>query len=448
MRKILRFEHKIIIGYLSVGGLWILFSDKMILLFTQDPNAISQYQTLKGWFYVLVTAALFFTILRGYIVKLRKALDKAQESDMLKTAFLQNVSHEIRTPMNSICGFSSLLNKEGLTQEKRKQYTGIIINSSNQLLSIVNDILCISNIETGQESLNLSTTRVDKIFEEVFEIFIPHSNGKGIALKLDIDDSTKSLEVNTDGPKLKQILWNLTSNAVKFTQKGHVIMGCEIQQNNLIVHVSDTGIGIAPELQEKVFNRFVQADSSIQHSYGGTGLGLSIAKGYALLLGGNISIQSEPNVGTKVTLSIPVDIPATPKQKDYSTQNTSKDEAKPKNIVILVAEDEEFNFMYIEEMLKSINGEVIRAKNGQEAVNICSNNPNIDVVIMDLRMPVMNGYEATRQIKKFRPSLPIIAHTAYQQPKDIEEGSTSSFDEYLPKPLNHKILKNLLSKYR
>jgi len=165
MKRALRFEHKVVLLYLLVGGLWIIFSDKMILLFTDDLATISRYQTLKGWLYVLVTAGLFFAILRWYIVRLRKALDKSEESDRLKTAFLQNVSHEIRTPMNSICGFSSLLGRNGLTPEKRKQYTGIIINSSNQLLSIVNDILCISNIETGQESISMNPTQVDKIFE-------------------------------------------------------------------------------------------------------------------------------------------------------------------------------------------------------------------------------------------------------------------------------------------
>jgi signal transduction histidine kinase len=447
MRKILRFEHKIIIVYLVVGGLWILFSDKMILLLTNDANTISQYQTLKGWFYVLVTAGLFFAILRWYILRLRKALDKSEESDRLKTAFLQNVSHEIRTPMNSICGFSTLLNKEGLTQEKRKQYTGIIINSSNQLLSIVNDILCISNIETGQESLNQAPVRIDTILDEIFEIFIPHSSGKGVALNLDIDESVKGLEVNTDGPKLKQVLWNLTSNAVKFTQKGTVTIGCNIENSNLNIYVSDTGIGIEPQMHEKIFDRFVQADSTIQLNYGGTGLGLSIAKGYTILLGGEISLQSEPSVGTRVNLSIPVDIQPSSKPKVANTTVSTVDKKQSK-LVILVAEDEEFNFMYIEEMIKGISGHVIRAKNGQEAVDICSKNPDIDVVIMDLRMPVMNGYEATRQIKKFRPSLPIIAHTAYQQPEKIEEGSTSSFDEYLPKPLNHKTLRTLLSKYK
>lgn len=314
MKRRFRFEHRVIILYLLVGGLWIIFSDRMILLFTDDLATISRYQTLKGWLYVLVTAGLFFSILRWYIVRLRKALDKSEESDRLKTAFLQNVSHEIRTPMNSICGFSSLLGRDGLTPEKRKQYTGIIINSSNQLLSIVNDILCISNIETGQESISMNPTQVDKIFGEVFDMAHPQTKAKDVTLKLDIDSRVKDIEVMTDGLKLKQIVWNLTNNAVKFTQKGEVVMGCTLKGNQLSIYIEDTGIGIAPEMHDKVFDRFVQANPSIQLSYGGTGLGLSIAKGYVSLLGGDIKLQSEPNIGTKVFVSIPIENPAKPKQ--------------------------------------------------------------------------------------------------------------------------------------
>lgn len=447
MRKTLRFEHKIIIAYLLVGGLWILFSDKMILLFTDDLATISRYQTIKGWLYVLVTAVLFFLILRWYIVRLRKALDKAQESDLLKTAFLQNVSHEIRTPMNSICGFSTLLGREGITPEKQKQYTGIIINSSNQLLSIVNDILCISNIETGQESVNKNSTQVDAIFNEVFNALQPQTKSKDVTLKLNIDSQLMDAEVITDGPKLKQIVWNLASNAVKFTHKGEVVMGCTLEGDQLKIYITDTGIGIAPEMHEKVFDRFVQADSSIQLNYGGTGLGLPIAKGYVNLLGGEVRLHSEPNVGTSVSVTIPVQ--ATPNAKSKAVDNRDlKQGESHKNMVILVAEDEEYNYMYIEEIIKSINGEVVRAANGQEAVDICERNSNIDMVIMDLRMPIMNGYEATQRIKKLRPSLPIVAHSAYKEPERHGDKLKGGFDDYLPKPLNQKILNGILSKYR
>lgn len=306
MRKIVRFEHKVVLAYLIIGGLWILFSDKMILLLSTDPETLIRLQTLKGWFYVIVTAILFFLILRWYIVRLRKALKQAKESDMLKTAFLQNISHEIRTPMNSICGFSTLLNKDELTPDKRKHYASIVVNSSNQLLSIVNDILCISNIETGQESISIQDVRVDLIAQEVYDKFKQQAKTKNIDFFLELDKTVMEKTIKTDEAKIRQILWNLTSNALKFTQKGKIIVGCKIISNSLNIYVSDTGIGIISQMQQKVFERFVQADENIQRNYGGTGLGLTIAKEYANLLGGNIELYSEPLEGTKVQVSIPI----------------------------------------------------------------------------------------------------------------------------------------------
>ena len=306
MRKIVRFEHKVVLAYLIIGGLWILFSDKMILLLSTDPETLIRLQTLKGWFYVIVTAILFFLILRWYIVRLRKALKKAKESDMLKTAFLQNISHEIRTPMNSICGFSTLLNKDELTPDKRKHYASIVVNSSNQLLSIVNDILCISNIETGQESISIQDVRVDLIAQEVYDKFKQQAKTKNIDFFLELDKTVRGKTIKTDEAKIKQIIWNLTSNALKFTQQGKIIVGCKIISNSLNIYVSDTGIGIISQMQQKVFERFVQADENIQRNYGGTGLGLTIAKEYANLLGGNIELYSEPLEGTKVQVSIPI----------------------------------------------------------------------------------------------------------------------------------------------
>ena len=306
MRKIVRFEHKVVLAYLIIGGLWILFSDKMILLLSTDPETLIRLQTLKGWFYVIVTAILFFLILRWYIVRLRKALKQAKESDMLKTAFLQNISHEIRTPMNSICGFSTLLNKDELTPDKRKHYASIVVNSSNQLLSIVNDILCISNIETGQESISIQDVRVDLIAQEVYDKFKQQAKTKNIDFFLELDKTVRGKTIKTDEAKIKQIIWNLTSNALKFTQQGKVIVGCKITSNSLNIYVSDTGIGIISQMQQKVFERFVQADENIQRNYGGTGLGLTIAKEYANLLGGNIELYSEPLEGTKVQVSIPI----------------------------------------------------------------------------------------------------------------------------------------------
>ncbi|PKP39740.1 MAG: hybrid sensor histidine kinase/response regulator [Bacteroidetes bacterium HGW-Bacteroidetes-15] len=440
-----RFEHKITILYIVLGGLWIIFSDRLALMLFNDPETLSRVQTYKGWIYVLITATVFFSILRWYILNLRKSQEKAEESDRLKTAFLQNISHEIRTPMNSICGFSSLINKDGLTSEKRKLYSDIIAQNSNQLLSIVDDILSMSNIETGQGVIRKQSVFLDKVTQSLFDHYLPIAKAKNIDLIAKGDPNAENIILKTDEEKFKQILWNLLSNAIKFTHEGEVMLGYSLKSNFIEFFIKDTGIGISPENQNKIFNRFVQADPSIQLRYGGTGLGLSIAKAYTELLGGSIRVESEPNVGTTFYFTLPFE------HSDYvQLKNTRDNEVKNSSTkqTILVAEDEEYNYMYLEAVLMELQVTLIRAKNGQEAVDICSNNPKIDLVIMDIRMPIMNGFEASTIIKKLRPSLPIIAHTAYTSRQDEIKAKSIGVDEYLPKPLNEKKLLKLLEKYR
>ncbi|MDX9848125.1 MAG: HAMP domain-containing sensor histidine kinase [Tenuifilaceae bacterium] len=301
-----RFEHKITLAYAIIGGLWIAFSDRLILLLFSDPVALSKAQTFKGWFYVITTATLFFVFLRGYIKKLREAQAMAEESNRLKSAFLQNISHEIRTPMNAICGFASLLNKKGLSDDKVNLYTGYVINNSNQLLSIVTDILSLSNIETGQEKATSELVYPYELLSDIFEQFKPIAESKKIELYLNASNGTRELSLSTDRQKLKQALWNVTSNAVKFTAKGQVEISLHKEGKNLHFKISDSGIGIPEEMLEKVFERFIQADSTIQAQYGGMGIGLTIAKAYIELLKGSIKLESQLNKGTIVAIEIPV----------------------------------------------------------------------------------------------------------------------------------------------
>lgn len=440
--KRFRFEHRITLAYLLIGFLWILFSDRFLLfLFAENTTILSQAQTYKGWFYVITTAILFYLILRRYIVKLRFSQQKAEESDRLKTAFLQNISHEIRTPMNSICGFSVLLNKENIPAEKRKHYSEIIIKNSNQLLSIVNDILSVANIETNQETIDLTEVKPLEVLKKVYIIYQPIAQGKGIELKLDVLKTDENIQIRTDEEKIRQIVWNLVSNAVKFTNTGVVTFGYKTSESSIGFFVDDTGIGIEPEHQQKVFQRFVQADTTIQLKYGGTGLGLTIAKAYVEMLGGTIHISSKPEQGTSITFSLALDQstkgnPINPTSLNEQNTISSK--------TILIAEDEEYNYLYLEELLSERNPKLIRAKNGKEAVDICSGNSTIDLVLMDIKMPIMNGYEATKQIKKLRPSLPVIAHTAYATHQDENKARAHGVDGYLAKPLDEKKLFDLL----
>jgi len=437
-----RFEYRIVLAYLILGGLWILFSDRLVYSIFGDSWLISRVQTYKGWFYVVTTGILFFFILRKYIMGMRKATLKAQESDRLKTAFLQNVSHELRTPMNAICGFSDLLKRQNLTTEKRDAYIDIIVNNSNQLLAMVNDVLTLSNIETQQEKVYEGNVDVSEIVEKAYNHFLPLAAAKGIALSIQSSHSKGNTLVKTDGEKLKQILWNLLSNAVKFTDTGSITIRFDLSYGQLYLSVSDTGIGIDTDEQEIVFNRFVQANPSIALKYGGTGLGLTIAKALCELMGGEIKLTSKISQGTTVSLSIPT-------KQTISSNNAQKHLGKNEQYsqIILIAEDEDFNYLYLEELLKSTNLKLLRARNGQEAVDICSDHQQVDIVIMDIKMPLMNGYEATKLIKKLRPSLPIIAQTAYASPADEDRLRKVGVDEYLSKPIDSQKLLSLLHRY-
>jgi PAS domain S-box-containing protein len=372
------------------------------------------------------------------------AKEKAEESDRLKTAFLQNMSHEIRTPLNSICGFSEMLNNN-ITNEKRTHFSGIILSSSHQLLSVVNDILTVSALETKQEFLNIEKVCINNIIIEMQAIFNQQATKKAVSF-----DTVKSLtnqqsEIFTDKPKITQILTNLISNALKFTPKGTIQFGYYQNNNELQFFVKDTGIGIDKNKVEIIFNRFVQADDTIRQDFGGTGLGLSICRGFVDLLGGKIWAESELGKGSTFYFTIPykpvietnLNSESAMLQND-TTQNTG---IKPAIIKVLVAEDQEINFIYVEEVLSELNCTILHATNGQEAVDLCKANEDIDLILMDIKMPVMDGYTAAQLIKTFRPLLPIVAQTAYALEKEIEKYS-KVFDDYVTKPITtEKLLK-------
>ena len=372
------------------------------------------------------------------------AKEKAEESDRLKTAFLQNMSHEIRTPLNSICGFSEMLSNN-LNDIKRKQFTGIILSSSHQLLSIVNDILTVSALETKQETLNLEKVCVNSIINELHTIFNQQAIKKAVLLDAVQSLTDNQAEVYTDKPKITQILTNLISNALKFTEKGTIQFGYYQNNHELQFFVKDTGIGIDKTKFEIIFNRFVQADDNIRQDFGGTGLGLSICKGFIDLFNGRIWVESELGKGSTFNFTIPYTPISEPNNNIKTNMLTDdihqKAKINPENLKVLVAEDQEINFIYVEEVLSELNCTILHALNGQEAVDICKDNDDIDLVLMDIKMPVMDGYTAAQLIKAFRPSLPIIAQTAYALEKEVEKYS-KVFDDYITKPITtEKLLK-------
>jgi signal transduction histidine kinase/ActR/RegA family two-component response regulator len=365
--------------------------------------------------------------------ELIEAKKAAEESYSLKSSFLANMSHEIRTPMNGIIGFSELLNDPNLPEEKRQHFSEIIIDSSHQLLNIVNDILDISRIETGKVSLIFEKVVINELINILFAFFEPQAANKKLKLTVSKPRKNEESVIITDRMRLRQILTNLINNAIKFTTKGEVKFGYKMEGNEVVFFVADTGIGIPQELHEKIFEPFRQADLDITNIYGGTGLGLTISQKFAELLGGRIWLESKPGNGSVFYFTVPnktkynKEIPETRKEK--------KIRKKTGNMVILVVEDDEVNYLFLETVLSKNNIQTVRALNGVEAVEICSKNEEINMVLMDIKLPLMNGYEATRRIKKLRPDLPIIAQTAYAMQEDKHKALQAGCDGYIPKPI-------------
>jgi PAS domain S-box-containing protein len=380
-----------------------------------------------------------FVAIKEDITKLKKmeleiieSRDKAQLSDKLKDAFLQNLSHEIRTPLNAVVGFSHLLDSESdITQNKIREYTSIICDSSNQLLSIVTDILTIASIQTGQETINIKPLNINKLFDQLFEIFLPSTNKKNLKFTLNKGISDRPLLILTDETKLTQILTNLLNNALKFTNSGYIELVYDIHDNFINYSVKDSGIGISKTSLELIFERFRQADESTHIEYGGTGLGLSISKSFAHMLGGTLQVNSEPGTGSVFTLSLPY-TPVVDQVTDKKLQQTT---LARKNLTILIAEDEINNYLLLKELLNLSNITTLYAKNGLEALKACENNPDIDLVLMDIKMPVMDGIVAFKKIREFRKDLPVIAQTAYGLENEKQQFLKMGFDEYIPKPI-------------
>ncbi|UBM61920.1 PAS domain S-box protein [Candidatus Sulfidibacterium hydrothermale] len=377
--------------------------------------------------------------------ELRKAKQKAEESNRLKSEFLANMSHEIRTPMNGIIGFASLLEDEDLTAESRKNYVQIIQNSTRQLLHIIDEILEVSRLQTRQVEKSSAEVNINELLMSCFSEFDRVAKEKSLSIYLKKGLPDEVALVYIDGGKLHKVIHHLVENALKFTQEGYIELGYRLKgKDRLEFFVKDTGIGIGSNAREMIFDEFSQEDKRLSRLSGGLGLGLSIVKGYVDLLGGTIRIESEKGKGSVFYVEIPY-VPVHPEKLNLLPEPSSDTAA----VTVLVAEDEEVNYQYLEILLRKFNPDIVvqHAVTGEDAVKACRDNPDISLVLMDLKMPGMNGLEATRKIKAQNPNIIIVAQTAYTAPENQQEAKKAGCDSFLRKPTRKANLFKVLNKY-
>lgn len=385
------------------------------------------------------------------------AKEKAEESDRLKSSFLANMSHEIRTPLNSIIGFSNLIVEEKLTDEESGSYKKIIGNSCNSLLKLINDVIDFSKIEAGHIEIFFEDVPIKSILDEIKEIYnleisnlpVNDEEEKHLEFKVKIEKNLNNIVLSTDQYRLKQVLSILINNAIKFTNNGSIEVGCKLNKENNIVEffVRDTGIGIRTEDQLIIFQRFRKAEDDKSIQYRGAGLGLSIAQHLVSLLGGNIYVESEIEKGTVFYFTIPVK--SQQKFDKVNQKSTIEDFSIPDltGKVVLVAEDDFSNYAYLLKLLQKTNSKILHANNGIEVLNLLRENTNISLILMDIKMPLMNGFEAFTELRKINDKVPVIAQTAYAFTTDMQKIKELGFNDYISKPINSVQLYYMISEH-
>ena len=373
----------------------------------------------------------------------KQAEEALRESDRLKTAFLQNISHEIRTPMNGILGFLRLLEMPALEDDERSEYVRIVNQSGRRLLNTINDIIELSRIEAGRTGVRMESVDVEQVMRFHFNFFEPQAEEKRLFLTLAEHVRGEDALLRTDKNKLDSILNSLLGNAIKFTSKGGVEFGNRIEGSELAFYVRDSGAGIPEDRTKVIFERFMQADSSIARPYEGCGLGLTIAKANVESLGGRIRVSSEPGKGSLFSFSIPY-LPLSPEASVPEAPGSEKNEEGP---LILIAEDDPISFRFMESVLKKAGYALLHAVDGEEALRAASEHPGLALVLMDLKMPRMDGFEATRRIRRIDKDIPIIAQSAYAFPDDRQKALEAGCDDYLVKPVDRTFLLNMVKRY-
>ncbi len=378
--------------------------------------------------------------------ELMVARDKAEAGNRLKAAFMQNISHEVRTPLNGILGFAEIMSDQTIDNDEKEFYKPLLQTSCDRLINTITDYMDISLIASGNMEMKISPMPVHDLFEEFKDKYLELCQTKNLSFEYQVPSNHQNVVIETDAEFLRKIVSHLLDNAFKFTSTGFIRFGWSLKDNELEIFVKDSGIGIDDDSKDIIFNPFEQENSSLTRSHEGSGLGLSIVKGLLSLLQGYIHFESQKGSGSVFYATLPL------KQKQYIPGHSVKEIVETeveedKQEMILIVEDDFANRFLIEKMVKELSSQVFVAEDGAEAVEICKNNPKITKVLMDLKMPVMDGFEATRVIKTFRPELPIIALTAYAMSGDERKAREAGCDDYLSKPVSRKQLLKALSKF-
>jgi len=408
-----------------------------------DQAVISAIRNNEGVVTNFVAVKLDVTEQKKMLDELIVAKEKAEESDHLKSAFLANISHEIRTPMNGILGFSELLSEPQLSGEEMAEYIKLIHKSGERMLNLINDLIDISRIDARETKLHITETQLNELMNDLQAFFKPEAESKGLRLTCTTGMSDSESFIKTDSVKLNQILTNLVKNALKFTTSGCVDFGYTRKDVVLEFYVIDSGIGVPEDMKEKVFDRFQQVDNTLTRGYEGAGLGLSISKAFVEMLGGKIGVESVEGGGSKFFFTleyIPADSALIPKSLIARQEQSLPDH----RVTILIVEDDEVSSLLLKKSFKEENIQIYFAENGQQAISRIKQYIEIDLVLMDIKMPEMNGYDATKQIKLIRPDLPVIAQTAFTSKEDRDRAKRAGCDRFITKPVKKSELLEMM----